>query len=87
MATERVETPRCKATQQAIMNAGLGLFEDCPACRDLNVLCSVACHPTAPAAGKNYLLPFLRNIFSAFQVRQQILFHYFILLSVTVQFF
>ena len=39
------DTPRCKATQEALLEAGLDILSECPACLDFNVHCRIACHP------------------------------------------
>ena len=46
---KRVKTPECKATQEAILQARpmLTIVDDCPACMNLDVLCSTTHHSSA----------------------------------------
>ena len=43
------ETPKCKATQEALLgeNSDLRLNSDCPVCLALNIRCPIGCHPSS----------------------------------------
>ena len=38
--------PDCRASQEALREDGLKVFDDCPICLDAKILCRVGCHPS-----------------------------------------
>ena len=45
---ERSDKPHtgCRASQEALREDGLKVFDDCPICLKRNVACEVGCHPS-----------------------------------------
>ena len=72
---ERSDKPHtgCRASQEALREDGLKVFDDCPICLKRNVACEVGCHPSSSSARgfpfkynswfTNYFLRFYLHIF------------------------
>lgn len=62
MATRQDEpAPGCRASQEQLLNSKdpLNIYDDCPMCEKLGVLCFVANHPSRPlltSTGKRLLI-------------------------------
>jgi hypothetical protein len=54
---ERLDKPHtgCRASQEALREGGLKVFDDCPICLKRNVACKVGCHPSIISTQQGFL--------------------------------